>query len=162
VRRRAVLAALASAAVAEPIAAVGQQPARPPRVGLLMGSSPSVEAATLDAFRQALTEAGYSDGQTIILEVRYAEGQTDLFGSLARELVALAPSVIACVGSKETAALQAATRTIPIVFIQAPNPVELGLAPRWRGRVATLRDLRRCRPSSMRNDWNNSTRSCRR
>ena len=126
-KRRAFLAALASAAVAEPIAAVGQQPARPPRVGLLMGSSPSVEAATLGAFRQALTEAGFSDGQTIILEVRYAEGQPDRFRSLARELVALAPSVIACVGSKETAALQAATRTIPIVFIQAPNPVELGL-----------------------------------
>ena len=57
-KRRAFLAALASAAVAEPIAAVGQQPARPPRVGLLMGSGPSVEAATLGAFRQALTEAG--------------------------------------------------------------------------------------------------------
>jgi putative ABC transport system substrate-binding protein len=92
-----------------------------------MGSSPSLEAARLKAFRQALAEAGYSDGQNVVLEVRYAEGQPDRFRSLAQELVALAPSVIACVGRQETAALQAATRTIPIVFIQTPNPVELGL-----------------------------------
>jgi putative ABC transport system substrate-binding protein len=53
-------------------------------------------------------------------------GEPDRFGSLARELVALAPSVIACVGRRETAALQAATRTIPIVFMQVNNPVEQG------------------------------------
>ena len=53
-------------------------------------------------------------------------GQPERFGSLARELVALAPSVIACVGRQETTALQAATRTIPIVFIQVNDPVEQG------------------------------------
>jgi putative ABC transport system substrate-binding protein len=127
-KRRRLLAALVTAAVARPIAALAQHaPAKIPRIGMLMGSSPSLEAARLDAFRQALAEAGYSDGQNLVLEVRYAEGQPDRFGSLARELVALAPAVIACVGRQETAALEAATRTIPIVFIQTPNPVELGL-----------------------------------
>jgi ABC transporter substrate binding protein len=53
-------------------------------------------------------------------------GQPDGLASLARELVALAPPVIACVGRRETAALQAATRTIPIVFIQVNDPVEQG------------------------------------
>src|SRR6516225_958519 len=53
-------------------------------------------------------------------------GQPERFGSLARELVALAPSVIACVGRREAAALQAATRTIPIVFMQVNDPVEQG------------------------------------
>src|ERR1700756_4045212 len=52
-------------------------------------------------------------------------GQPDRFGSLARELVTLTPSVIACVGRQETAALQAATRTIPIVFMQVHDPVEM-------------------------------------
>jgi putative ABC transport system substrate-binding protein len=126
-RRRRFLASLALAVVAGPNAPVAQQPKEVPRVGMLMGSSPSLEAARLKAFRQALAEAGYSDGQNVVLEVRYAEGQPDRFRSLAQELVALAPSVIACVGRQETAALQAATRTIPIVFIQTPNPVELGL-----------------------------------
>jgi putative tryptophan/tyrosine transport system substrate-binding protein len=91
-----------------------------------MGSSPSVEAAKLDAFRGALEKLGYIDGQTILLKVRYAMGQADRFDSLARGLVALAPAVIACVGRRETAALQAATRTIPIVFMQVNNPVEQG------------------------------------
>ena len=125
--RRKLLAALGGAALAGPIAAVAQQPTGIPRVGVLMGSSPSVEAPALRAFRGALATLGYLDGQTILIEVRYAEGQRDRLGGLARELVALAPSVITCVGKFETAALQAATRSIPIVFMQAPDPVEQGL-----------------------------------
>jgi putative ABC transport system substrate-binding protein len=54
-------------------------------------------------------------------------GQPERFDGLARELVALAPAVIACVGRQETTALQAATRTIPIVFMQVNDPVEQGL-----------------------------------
>jgi putative tryptophan/tyrosine transport system substrate-binding protein len=53
-------------------------------------------------------------------------GEPDRFTSLARELVTLAPAVIACIGRQETAALQAATRTIPIVFMQVNDPVEQG------------------------------------
>src|SRR6516164_8001386 len=53
-------------------------------------------------------------------------GQPDRFATLAQELAALEPSVIACVGRQETSALQAATRTIPIVFIQVSDPVEQG------------------------------------
>src|SRR5438552_404218 len=125
-RRRRFLVVLGGAAVTGPIAAVAQRPAGVPRIGVLMGSSPSDEATKLDAFREALEKFGYIDGQTILIEVRYAKGQPDQFGSLARELVALAPSVIACVGRRETAALQAATRTIPIVFMQVNDPVEQG------------------------------------
>jgi len=124
--RRRFLASLGGAAVVAPIAAVAQQPAGVPRVGVLMGSSPNVEAERLDAFRGALEKLGYVDGQTIQIEPRYAMGQPDRFGSLARELVAMSPAVIACVGRQETAALQAATRTIPIVFMQVHDPVEMG------------------------------------
>jgi putative ABC transport system substrate-binding protein len=128
-RRREFIAALAGAALAWPISTLAQQGAGIPRIGLLMGSSPSVEASTLDAFRGALAKLGYVDGQTILIEVRYAMGQPAQFHSLAGELVALAPAVIACVGRQETAALQSATSTIPIVFFQTSNPVELGLVP---------------------------------
>jgi putative ABC transport system substrate-binding protein len=92
-RQRRFLAALCGAALAGPIGAVAQQPAGIPHIGVLMGSSPSDEATKLDAFREALEKFGYIDGQTILIEVRYAMGQPDQFGSLARELVALAPSV---------------------------------------------------------------------
>jgi putative tryptophan/tyrosine transport system substrate-binding protein len=117
---------LAGAAFVRPIAADAQPAAGVPRIGLLMGSSPSDEATKLDAFRGALEKLGYIDGQTILIEVRYAMGQPDRFASLARELVVLAPPVIACVGRRETTALQAATHTIPIVFMQVNDPVEQG------------------------------------
>jgi putative ABC transport system substrate-binding protein len=91
-----------------------------------MGSSPSEEALKLDAFRAALEKLGYIDGQTILIELRYAMGQPDLFGSLARELVALAPSAIVCVGRRETTASLAATREIPVVFMQVNDPIEQG------------------------------------
>lgn len=125
-RRRRFLATLGGTAVIGPIAAAAQQPAGIPRIGVLMGSSPGVEAAGLAVFRGALEKLGYIDGQNILIELRYAMGQPDRFESMARELVTLAPTVIVCVGRQETAALQAATRTIPIVFRQVNDPVEQG------------------------------------
>jgi len=124
--RRRFIAALAVVALGGPISAMGQPPAGIPRVGLLMGSNPSIEAATLAAFRGGLEKLGYIDGETIRIELRYAMGEADRVVSLAYELVALAPAVITCVGRQETMALQAATRSIPIVFIQASDPVEQG------------------------------------
>jgi putative tryptophan/tyrosine transport system substrate-binding protein len=125
--RRRLLAVLGCAALPRAVPAVAQQPAGVPRIGVLMGSSPSVEAEALATFRDALAKLGYIDGQTVVIEVRYAESRPERFGSLARELVAMSPAVIACVGRQETAALQAVTRTIPIVFMQVHNPVEQGL-----------------------------------
>jgi putative ABC transport system substrate-binding protein len=91
VNRRRFLAILGGAAVAGPIAAGAQPSAGVPLIGALMGADPSIEAARLDAFRGALEKLGYMDGQTILIELRYAMGQPERFGSLARELVALAP-----------------------------------------------------------------------
>ena len=125
-RRRRFLAVFGGAALVGPITAGAQQPAGIPRIGVLMGADPSDEATKLDAFRGTLEKLGYIDGQTIVIEVRYAMGRPDRFNSLAHELVALAPSVIVCVGRRETAALQAATRSIPIVFLQVNDPVEQG------------------------------------
>src|SRR5947207_2701924 len=82
---------LAGAAFVRPIAADAQPAAGIPRIGVLMVASPSDEAPKLEAFRGALEKLGYADGQTILIELRYAMGEPDRFGSLARELVALAP-----------------------------------------------------------------------
>jgi len=125
-KRRRFLAALGVAAIDAPIAALAQQSTGIPRIGVLMGSSPSVEAEGLAAFRGALEKLGYIDGQNILIELRYAMGQPDRLEGMAHELVALAPAVIVCVGRQETAALQAATRAIPIIFRQVNDPVEQG------------------------------------
>jgi putative tryptophan/tyrosine transport system substrate-binding protein len=124
--RRCLMSLLGGVAVAWPSRAWAQQPGIP-RIGVLMGATPSREAARLETFREALKQLGYIDGQTILIEPRYAEGQPDRLGMLAREMVALTPAVIVCVGGQEAVALQAATRTIPIVFIQVGDPVEAGL-----------------------------------
>jgi putative ABC transport system substrate-binding protein len=134
-RRRTFLAALGGAAVARPLAAA-QQPTGIPRIGVLMGANPTVEAARQGTFRGALERLGYSDGQTILIELRYAEGHIDRFDGLARELVALAPSVIACVGTPETRALQAATRSIPCLC-KPRIPSSWVSSSAWRGRAAT-------------------------
>ena len=125
-KRRRFLAALGVAAIDAPIAALAQQSTGIPRIGVLMGSSPSVEAKGLAVFRGALEKLGYIDGQNILIELRYAMGQPDRLEGMAHELVALAPAVIVCVGRQETAALQAATRAIPIIFRQVNDPVEQG------------------------------------
>ena len=104
VKRRTFLAVLGGG----PVAAVAQQSKGIPRIGVLLGSSPGVEAQGLDAFRGALEKLGYIDGQNILIELPYAMGQPDRFESMARELVALAPAVIVCLGRQETATLQAA------------------------------------------------------
>jgi putative tryptophan/tyrosine transport system substrate-binding protein len=128
-RRRDFMTVLAGA-VAYPLAARAQQPGIP-RIGVLMGANPSGEAAKLGVFRDALKQLGYLEGQTILIEPSYAEGHPDRLPLLAHDMVARAPAAIVCVGGQEAVALQAVTRTIPIVFMQSGNPVELGL-------VATL------------------------
>ena len=125
-RRRGFLTALGGAVLAAPFAALAQQPPGIPRIGVLMGGTPSVEAAQLGAFRDGLEKLGFVDGQSILIVVRYAMGLPDRLGGLAGELAALAPAVIVCVGGQEILSVQAATRTIPIVFMQVSDPVEQG------------------------------------
>jgi putative ABC transport system substrate-binding protein len=78
-RRRRFLAALGVAAIDAPIAALAQQSTGIPRVGVLMGSSPSIDAPKLEVFRKALEKLGYIDGQTIQIELRYAMGEPGRF-----------------------------------------------------------------------------------
>ena len=102
-----------------------------PRIAILMGGTPAAEAARLAAFGEGLERLGYVEGRTVRIELHYVEGKGDRFGPMAREIVSRQPNVIVCVGRQEAVALQAATRTIPIVFMQVPDPVAMDL-------VATL------------------------
>jgi putative ABC transport system substrate-binding protein len=98
----------------------------------------SAVVARIDAFRQELQKLGWSEGRNFRFEYRHAEGNLDLLRSYAAELVQMAPDVIFSVGSTPMTALQPATSTIPIVFAQVSDPVELGFVasvPRPGGNI---------------------------
>ncbi len=126
-RRRNFVTGLASMTAAWPLAARAQQPATPPLIGFLhLGSAG--EYPQLKYFRRGLTESGYFEGQNVVIEYRWAEGQSDRLRELAADLVRRRVAVIAAVGGTLSAlAAKAATTTIPIVFLTGGDPVREGL-----------------------------------
>jgi putative ABC transport system substrate-binding protein len=103
------------------------QPAKTWKIGVLVSSNPSVNAARDEALRQGLRELGYEEGKNIVIEHRYAEGKTDRLPQLARELVEQKPDVIVVGGTSVAVAAKKATNTIPIVVAGAGDLVEAGL-----------------------------------
>jgi putative tryptophan/tyrosine transport system substrate-binding protein len=125
-RRRHFIGFLGGAMAALSNVARAQQPL--PVIGYVGGQTPDLWAGRLRAFRQGLSEIGYAEGQNVIIEYVWAEGQYDRFPALVGELIRRQVTVIAAPAS--TAAVLAAkslTTTIPIVFVTAADPVGAGL-----------------------------------
>jgi putative ABC transport system substrate-binding protein len=97
-----------------------------PRIGLLDTGSPSTSQSRIDAIHQGLRDVGYLEGQNMVLESRWAEGNLDRLPDLATELVRLQVDVIMTPGIAATRAAQHATRTIPIVMVGTTDPVAQG------------------------------------
>jgi putative ABC transport system substrate-binding protein len=106
--------------------AEAQQPTKVPRIGYLLAVSPSAAAARTEVFRQGLRELGYVEGEKIVIESRYAEGNLDRLPALAVELVRLKVDIIVTAGGQATRAAKQATATIPIVMTNDPDPVGSG------------------------------------
>jgi len=126
-RRREVIAGLASAAVASPRSASAQQGERVRRIGVLMNlASDDPEAqARIAAFRQELQQLGWTDGRDVRIDYRWA-GDASRFHRYAEELLTLAPDVILASATPSVQALQQLTRTVPIVFANVGDPVAMG------------------------------------
>jgi putative ABC transport system substrate-binding protein len=125
------------AMLAAPLAAEAQR-SPVPRIGYLGNSSPSLEPDLVDAFRQGLREYGYTEGQNISIEYRWAEGRYERFPALVADLVRLKVDVIVTAGTPGTLAAKKATKTIPIVIAVAGDAVGAGLVeslPRPGGNV---------------------------
>ena len=126
-RRREFITLGAGAAASWSVAARAQQPALP-LIGFLHESSLEPMSRSVSAFKGGLKESGYIDGQNVTIEFRFADGHPDRLPALAAELVRRQVTVIATGGAEfPPLAAEAATKTIPIVFVMGVDPVKLGL-----------------------------------
>jgi ABC-type uncharacterized transport system substrate-binding protein len=96
------------------------------RIGALSGSAAERGLTGVTAFAQELALLGWTIGRNVQIDYRWAAGDADRYRAYAAELVALAPDVLLVQGSPSVAALQRLTRTIPIVFVSAVDPVGAG------------------------------------
>jgi putative ABC transport system substrate-binding protein len=108
--------------------AVAQQPKKVPRIGYLSGDDPASDSARAEAIRLALRERGYVEGQNLVIEYRYAEGNRDRLPELTADLVRLNLDVILAAGGASVVRVAMnATKTIPIVMTgSGADPVKAG------------------------------------
>jgi putative ABC transport system substrate-binding protein len=100
------------------------------RVGVLAGPNDENDSVLKSVFTQALADLGWTDGRNVRRDLRWAGGDINRIGALARELVGLQPDIILTLGATATVAVQRETRTIPIVFATSGDPVASGIVAR--------------------------------
>ena len=130
-RRREFMSVLGGAAVAWALGARAREPSGQRHIGVLMNltAGDPIGQSRLTAFLQTLQQLGWTDAGNVRIDVRWTGSDRDreLARQYATELVALAPDVILASTSPLVAALQQATRTVPIVFVNVVDPVGSGM-----------------------------------
>ena len=126
--RRNLIIALGASALAAPLRLRAQQLTAPAaRIGWIVAGSPVTHAVSLAAFRDGLQKLGYSEGQNVTFEYRWADGDLERLPGLVRDLVQQKVDVILAGGTSVAVAAQNATRSIPIVMAGVSDPVDVGL-----------------------------------
>jgi putative tryptophan/tyrosine transport system substrate-binding protein len=126
VRRRDFVKIIFGSAAIWPVAVRAQQSAMPV-IGFINLASAKGYSRQLAAFLKGLGETGYVDGQNVVIEYRWAEGQEDRLPAMAADLVRRQVAVMAATTTPAALAARAATTTIPIVFELGADPIRLGL-----------------------------------
>jgi putative ABC transport system substrate-binding protein len=127
-RRRDFITLLGGAAAVWPLEARAQQGALQV-IGFLSSGSLAVSTEAVAAFRRGLGEAGYVEGRNLVVEYRWAEGNSDRLPALAVDLVQRHVALILGAGNIAIHAAQAATQTLPIVFVTGDDPIATGIVP---------------------------------
>jgi putative ABC transport system substrate-binding protein len=110
-----------------PLAIEAQQAGKVARVGVIEATSPSAGRPILDAFREGLRDLGYTEGQNVIIDERWAEERPERFPALIAQLVRLNPDVLVIGSNSGARAAKDAKTTIPVVFAAVTDPVGRGL-----------------------------------
>ena len=126
-QRRAFIGGMLAAAALRPQAAYAQTPATARRIGLLMTTTPAAAAHIVVAFADGLRALGHVEGKNVLFEYRWAAGDRERFAEMAADLVRKRVDVLVASSQAAALAAQRATRTIPIVMVNASDPVEAGL-----------------------------------
>jgi putative tryptophan/tyrosine transport system substrate-binding protein len=124
---RRTFLAITTGALAAPLAAEAQQVGKVYRIGVLERTSPPLNTANFDAFRQGLQDLGYVEGKNLVIEYRSAEGRSERFPTLATELVNLKVDLILTRGTPATLAAKKVTGTIPVVMAASGDPIGGGI-----------------------------------
>src|SRR5215472_3520444 len=122
-RRRDFIKGIAGSAVAWPLGARAQRTAKVARIGFLGATTPSSLEGRLNRFRAGLRDLGYVEGQNLLIDCRWAEGNYARLGEFAVELVRLNVDVIVTHGTPGTLAAKQATVTLPIVMLVSGDAV---------------------------------------
>jgi putative tryptophan/tyrosine transport system substrate-binding protein len=117
--------ALIGGAASSPLAARAQQTL--PVIGFLSSDTPDLRERRLSAFRKGLNESGYEEGRNVALEYRFSEQHLDQLPLLADDLVKRKVALIVAAPTPAAKSAQAATKSIPIVFVVGVDPVQTGL-----------------------------------
>jgi putative tryptophan/tyrosine transport system substrate-binding protein len=128
--KRREFISLIGGAAAWPLTARAQEPGRVRRVGVLLALADSDPEgkARIAAFQRELQNLGWTEGRNVLIEYRWASGDTDRLRAFAAELVSMRPDVLVGNGSISAEPLGRVTSTIPIVFAMVSDPVASGLA----------------------------------
>ena len=111
---------------AAPLIACAQR-ATTPRVAFLGNGSAAFSGPLLDSFRAGLRELGHVEGQSVLIEARFADGKSEQVRGLVRELLALSPDVVVAAGPQALRELKQATDSVPVVMAIMSDPVDEGL-----------------------------------
>src|SRR5499427_5250659 len=125
--RRTFLAGTGAVLLAAPLAAEAQQAGKVWRIGYLGITTPSLGDPLWEVFRTGLREHGYTEGQNLVIERRFADGREERYPGMVAELIAMKVDVLVVSSTHGALAAKAATSSIPIVLVAVADPERTGL-----------------------------------